>query len=306
MLLEMLKLHGKMNTKIHSDVTCLMLGKMSPALQRQFELYFPQAMLNELRKMFEKPQAVEIYDLVDTLHSCKQAPGKSKGKSKEGSSLSPLQHSLVTEEELPSLPQRTLRTNKNRWSEHGLMLLQILLWEMEHIAAVERHRVFNFVLPSGIEIFLKRDLISQEFRSERNKSAPNHLNLNIEVEDDVVTDLREPANYKAAMLDPDKVIWQGAMDEEMNSMKVNEQDVGVAQNWSVDIKEYREALLVSEGYVLCLSSVEQVDRKSKKQTTICNVCNTRTNAVSDVLWKLFGLGHLLVDLGVMAFNKKAY
>ncbi|GKG35688.1 retrotransposon protein, putative, ty1-copia subclass, partial [Tanacetum coccineum] len=24
------------------------------------------------------------------------------------------------------------------------------------------------------------------------------------------------------MLDPDKVIWQGAMDEEMNSMKVNE------------------------------------------------------------------------------------
>ncbi|GJU98144.1 putative reverse transcriptase domain-containing protein [Tanacetum coccineum] len=44
----------------------------------------------------------------------------------------------------------------------------------------------------------------------------------LEVEDDVVGDLGEPANYKAAMLDPDKVIWQGAMDEEMNSMKVNE------------------------------------------------------------------------------------
>ncbi|GKA79250.1 hypothetical protein Tco_0785846, partial [Tanacetum coccineum] len=67
----------KAEYKIHSDVACLMLGKMSHALQRQFELYFPQAMLNELRKMFEKPQAVEIYDLVDTLHSCKQAPGKS-------------------------------------------------------------------------------------------------------------------------------------------------------------------------------------------------------------------------------------
>ncbi|GJV32706.1 retrotransposon protein, putative, ty1-copia subclass [Tanacetum coccineum] len=37
-------------------------------------------------------------------------------------------------------------------------------------------------------------------RSERNKSAPNRLNLNIEVEDDVVGDLGEPANYKAAML----------------------------------------------------------------------------------------------------------
>ncbi|GJY83826.1 retrotransposon protein, putative, ty1-copia subclass [Tanacetum coccineum] len=58
-------------------------------------------------------------------------------------------------------------------------------------------------------------------RSERNKSAPNRLNLNIEVEDDVVGDLGEPANYKAAMLDPDKVLWQGAMDEEMKSMKVN-------------------------------------------------------------------------------------
>nr|GFB38829.1 HEAT repeat-containing protein [Tanacetum cinerariifolium] len=33
-------------------------------------------------------------------------------------------------------------------------------------------------------------------------------------------DLGEPASYKAAMLDPDKVIWQGAMDEKMNSMKV--------------------------------------------------------------------------------------
>ncbi|GJV87380.1 zinc finger, CCHC-type containing protein [Tanacetum coccineum] len=67
----------KAEYKIHSDVACLMLEKMSPALQRQFELYFPQAMLNKLIKMFEKPQAVEIYDLVDTLHICKQAPRKS-------------------------------------------------------------------------------------------------------------------------------------------------------------------------------------------------------------------------------------
>ncbi|GJX68809.1 putative RNA-directed DNA polymerase [Tanacetum coccineum] len=120
----------------------------------------------------------------------------------------------------------------------------------------------NKVIVARYGDFLERDLISQEFsgrdydleddhmdtlpsentseipvepeslgpppelipirRSERNKSAPNRLNLNIEVEDDVVGDLGEPANYKAAMLDPDKVIWQGAMDEEMNSMKVNE------------------------------------------------------------------------------------
>ncbi|GJR79982.1 retrotransposon protein, putative, ty1-copia subclass [Tanacetum coccineum] len=59
-------------------------------------------------------------------------------------------------------------------------------------------------------------------RSERTTRAPNRLCLNMEVEDDVVGDLGEPASYKAAMLDPNKVIWQGAIDEEMNSMKVNE------------------------------------------------------------------------------------
>ncbi|GKC67345.1 hypothetical protein Tco_1099943 [Tanacetum coccineum] len=64
---ENVKAAWKAEYKIHSDVACLMLGKMSPALQRQFELYFPQAMLNELKKMFEKPQAVEIYDLVPTI-----------------------------------------------------------------------------------------------------------------------------------------------------------------------------------------------------------------------------------------------
>ncbi|GJW74099.1 retrotransposon protein, putative, ty1-copia subclass [Tanacetum coccineum] len=58
-------------------------------------------------------------------------------------------------------------------------------------------------------------------RSERPKNAPNRLCLNMEVEDDEVGDLGEPANYRAAMIDPDKVLWQGAMDEEMKSMKVN-------------------------------------------------------------------------------------
>nr|GEV94824.1 putative retrotransposon Ty1-copia subclass protein [Tanacetum cinerariifolium] len=43
----------------------------------------------------------------------------------------------------------------------------------------------------------------------------------MKVEDDEVGDLGEPANYKSVMLDLDKVIWQGAMDEEMKFMKVN-------------------------------------------------------------------------------------
>ncbi|GJS47804.1 hypothetical protein Tco_0597925 [Tanacetum coccineum] len=40
----------KAEYKIHYDVACLMLGRMSPALQRQSELFPPQAMLNELKK----------------------------------------------------------------------------------------------------------------------------------------------------------------------------------------------------------------------------------------------------------------
>ncbi|GJT95020.1 putative RNA-directed DNA polymerase [Tanacetum coccineum] len=119
----------------------------------------------------------------------------------------------------------------------------------------------NKVIVARYGDFLERDLISQEFsgrdcdleddhidtlpsentseipvepeslgpppelipvrRSERPKNAPNRLCLNMEVEDDEVGDLGEPANYRAAMIDPDKVLWQGAMDEEMKSMKVN-------------------------------------------------------------------------------------
>nr|GEZ96415.1 hypothetical protein [Tanacetum cinerariifolium] len=59
--------------KKHSDVACIMLGKMLHALQRKFENYPPQNMLAELQKIFEKPPAVEIYDVVDALQSCRQA-----------------------------------------------------------------------------------------------------------------------------------------------------------------------------------------------------------------------------------------
>nr|GEW76102.1 hypothetical protein [Tanacetum cinerariifolium] len=117
----------------------------------------------------------------------------------------------------------------------------------------------NKVIIAGYGNFLERDLISQKFggrdndleddhmdtlpfentskipveseslgsppelirvrRYERTTRAPNRLCPNIEVKDDKVGDLGEPANYKAVMLDPEKVIWQGAMDEEINSMK---------------------------------------------------------------------------------------
>ncbi|GKE59123.1 retrotransposon protein, putative, ty1-copia subclass, partial [Tanacetum coccineum] len=55
-------------------------------------------------------------------------------------------------------------------------------------------------------------------RSERTHRAPNRLCLNVEVEEHSLRDLREPANYKAAMLDPESKKWVDAMNVEMQSM----------------------------------------------------------------------------------------
>ncbi|GJY69844.1 putative RNA-directed DNA polymerase [Tanacetum coccineum] len=58
-------------------------------------------------------------------------------------------------------------------------------------------------------------------RSERPHRAPNRLCLNVEVEEHSLGDLGEPANYKAAMLDPESNKWIDAMNVEMQSMMDN-------------------------------------------------------------------------------------
>ncbi|GJX25645.1 retrotransposon protein, putative, ty1-copia subclass [Tanacetum coccineum] len=55
-------------------------------------------------------------------------------------------------------------------------------------------------------------------RSERTHQAPNRLCLNVKVEEHSLGDLGEPANYKAAMLDPESKRWVDAMNAEMQSM----------------------------------------------------------------------------------------
>ncbi|GJR86916.1 retrotransposon protein, putative, ty1-copia subclass [Tanacetum coccineum] len=352
--------------KIHSDVACLMLGKMSPALQRQFELYFPQAMLNELRKMFEKPPAVDLRFGGYYSQLAKLAPGKSVSAHllEMKSYINQLQALgnvfLLTmiigesnDQQVPykdfgdfvrnfnsiargrqvNKPNRRDQEGKRQkaklimnkqgldieWKrklsydeqylrmvgmEHRALLAHIGKTRMQKLqregllekgsqillglnssdvpnlssliglgvvsAYVKRDSAdklqqrsvkcifvgypketmgYYFYFPPENKVivarygdFLERDLISQEFSgrdydleevsiwntlpsentseipvepeslgpppelipirsSERNKSAPNHLNLNIEVEDDVVTDLREPANYKDACFD---------------------------------------------------------------------------------------------------------
>ncbi|GJX99312.1 retrotransposon protein, putative, ty1-copia subclass [Tanacetum coccineum] len=59
-------------------------------------------------------------------------------------------------------------------------------------------------------------------RSTRTKRAPNRMCLYIDAEEHELGDLGEPANYKAALLDPESEKWLAAMNVEMQSMKDND------------------------------------------------------------------------------------
>nr|GEW41468.1 hypothetical protein [Tanacetum cinerariifolium] len=59
-----------------NEVSCLMLGSMTPKLHRQFKNYSPYEMLHELKSMFEKQAGVERFDLIQTFHTSKQKEGK--------------------------------------------------------------------------------------------------------------------------------------------------------------------------------------------------------------------------------------
>ncbi|GJX23874.1 retrotransposon protein, putative, ty1-copia subclass [Tanacetum coccineum] len=70
--------------------------------------------------------------------------------------------------------------------------------------------VEGFEPPQEEEILIRR--------SERTRRATNRLCLNVEVEEHSLGDLGEPANYKAAMLDPESKKWVDAINAEMQSM----------------------------------------------------------------------------------------
>nr|GEU35482.1 hypothetical protein [Tanacetum cinerariifolium] len=61
----------------HNEVACLMLGTMSPKLYQEFKHNSPLEMVTELQKMYEKPSVVELQELVNMFHSCKQSEGQS-------------------------------------------------------------------------------------------------------------------------------------------------------------------------------------------------------------------------------------
>nr|GEX00287.1 hypothetical protein [Tanacetum cinerariifolium] len=94
-------------------------------------------------------------------------------------------------------------------------------------------------------------------RSERTTRAPNRLCLNIEVEDDELGDLGEPANYKAAMLDPNKVVrskWlykkKTNMDGKVHTYKARLVAKGYTQTYRIDYEETFSPDLGEAAYIL--------------------------------------------------------
>nr|GEX15537.1 hypothetical protein [Tanacetum cinerariifolium] len=72
------------------------------------------------------------------------------------------------------------------------------------------------------EIYEPQSDINPIRRSIRTRHAPDRMCLYIDAEEHELGDLGEPANYKAALLDPESEKWLNAMNVEMQSMKEKE------------------------------------------------------------------------------------
>ncbi|GKB57045.1 hypothetical protein Tco_0913231 [Tanacetum coccineum] len=57
---------------VQNEVACLMLGSMSPKLQRDLENYKAYDMIQELKTMFEEQAKQELFETVKAFHACKQ------------------------------------------------------------------------------------------------------------------------------------------------------------------------------------------------------------------------------------------
>ncbi|GKC93552.1 hypothetical protein Tco_1158994 [Tanacetum coccineum] len=60
-----------------NEVACLMLGSMSPELQRALENYKAYDMIHELKTMFKEHAKQELFETVKAFHACKQEDGQS-------------------------------------------------------------------------------------------------------------------------------------------------------------------------------------------------------------------------------------
>nr|GEV28609.1 hypothetical protein [Tanacetum cinerariifolium] len=61
---------------VQYEVACLMLGSMSPDLQRVLENYKAYDMIQELKTMFEEQEKQELFEIVKAFHACYAIPNK--------------------------------------------------------------------------------------------------------------------------------------------------------------------------------------------------------------------------------------
>nr|GEZ39616.1 retrovirus-related Pol polyprotein from transposon TNT 1-94 [Tanacetum cinerariifolium] len=99
------------------------------------------------------------------------------------------------------------------------------LEDLEIIQEEETHHSIDTSLnykEDDIEIDEPQSDIVPIRRSTRTRNSPDRTCLYIDAEEHELGDLGEPANYKAALLDPESEKWLNAMNVEMQSMKDNE------------------------------------------------------------------------------------
>ncbi|GJY15436.1 retrotransposon protein, putative, ty1-copia subclass [Tanacetum coccineum] len=93
--------------------------------------------------------------------------------------------------------------------------------------------------------------INPTHKSSRTRRAPDRMYLHVDAEEHELGDLGEPANYKAALLDPESNKWFDAMNVEMQSMKDNKfwDLVDLPPNGkTVDIRDIRILIAIAAFY----------------------------------------------------------
>nr|GEW45943.1 zinc finger, CCHC-type [Tanacetum cinerariifolium] len=239
------------------EIAGLMLKTMDPDIQKNLEYLGAYDMLKELKTLYVQNAYQELLQTVREFNTCKQEEGQSKshkaakgnqgkGKAKMGyapvncpvyltelikkkklsqgaSTPEKLQHDgLLDSTDIESFEKcvacmsgKIARKSYSHQLERAKDLLGLIhtdsFWDYAFESAA---RILNMVPTKKVD--------KTPYEITRTRRAPDHMCLYIDAEEHELRDLGEPANYKAALLDPEYDNWINGMNVEMQSMKDNE------------------------------------------------------------------------------------
>nr|GEV27830.1 zinc finger, CCHC-type [Tanacetum cinerariifolium] len=121
---------------------------------------------------------------------------------------------------VPCMSGKMARKPYSHQVERAKDLLGLLHTNHKH-EVFETFKVFQKEVENQLEIDEPQNDIIAIRRSTRTRHALYRMCLYIDAEVHELRDLGEPANYKAALLDPESDRWLNAMNVEMQSMKYN-------------------------------------------------------------------------------------